>query len=113
MPNRVLVLAVAATVAGCSYFSNKPPRYEKSSGTSEQTSADLASCRQQANAMIERDDTIDQDIGAARDPVVTGGGSNNLGTNLDGYSREKRYRRIVEECMRQRGYILPEDNSLF
>ncbi|MGH6959972.1 MAG: hypothetical protein ACREE7_05770 [Dongiaceae bacterium] len=104
------VALVALLMASCSLFPSSSTEYERPSSDDAHTAADLSACRQQADAVIRRDDSIDQDIGSARDE--SGVVDNTVVTNMDNFSREKRYRRIVNDCMRQRGYVLPEQ-SLF
>lgn len=84
-------------------------KWERSKTTEEQTSADLRSCRTQANAVLDRDTQIDQSIASTHD---TGSGANaapDLQNNMDAYSHEQRYREIVNDCMRGRGYVLPQN----
>jgi len=104
---------VAAALTGCSLFSESRPKdWTRASGDPDQTSADLSACRQQANAVIKRDADIDSDIAAARSnqsdptrsPVLPG---------VDSFEREQRHDRIVNGCMRQRGYVLPQEKSIF
>ena len=84
-------------------------KWERSKTTEEQTSADLRACRTQANAVLDRDERIDQSVEATHD---TGSGDNaspDLQANMDAYSHEQRYREIVNDCMRGRGYVLPQN----
>jgi len=112
MTKTLWALVLAGALAGCSLFAKPSTDYTRPSGTEEQTSADLASCRAQAYAVIKRDANIDSDIAAARadhvDPNddVTIPGAND-------YQRDKQHRQIINDCMRQRGYVLPEKNPLF
>ncbi len=110
-----LATLVAAALSGCSLFSQPSQKdWNRASGGSDQTSADLSACRQQANAVIQRDANIDSDIAAARveesDPESTAAAEI---TGIDEYDQQKRYDRIVNECMRNRGYVLPENKSIF
>ncbi len=104
---------VAAALTGCSLFSESTPKeWTRASGNPDQTAADLSACRQQANAVIKRDADIDSDIAAARsDPSDRSESFVLPGVNQ--FEREQRYDRIVNNCMRQRGYVLPEKKSLF
>ncbi|MGH6929266.1 MAG: hypothetical protein ACREEV_13195 [Dongiaceae bacterium] len=109
------VAMVAATLSGCSLFSQPSQKdWNRASGGSDQTSADLSACRQQANAVIQRDSDIDSDIAAARveesDPESTSAAEI---TGIDEYDTRNRYDRIVNDCMRGRGYVLPEKKSIF
>jgi hypothetical protein len=108
-------LLVAAALSGCSLFSQPSQKdWTRASGGSDQTSADLSACRQQAGAVIQRDATIDSDIAAARveesDPETTAATEI---TGISEYDRQKRYDRIVNDCMRNRGYVLPQKESIF
>lgn len=112
MTKTFFAIAIVAALSGCSLFEKSSNNWQRPSGTSDQTAADLSACRQQANAVIKRDADIDRDIAAARSdegdpdasPVITG---------ADAFERDNRYRRIVNDCMRQRGYVLPEKESWF
>jgi hypothetical protein len=117
-------LLIAATLSGCSLFSQPSQKdWNRASGGSDQTSADLSGCRQQANAVIQRDATIDSDIAAARShsteldstagAVLPGADQPEILPGTTAFEREQRYDRIVNDCMRNRGYVLPEKKSIF
>jgi len=112
MRKTLLLLVLAGTLAGCSLFSKPSNNYTRPSGTEDQTSADLNSCRQQADAMIKRDANIDSDIAAARSDQVDPNNNVNI-PGADDYQRDKLHRQIINDCMRGRGYVLPEKNPLF
>ena len=112
MTKTLFALVLAGTLAGCSYFSKPSSDYSRPSGTQDQTSADLNSCRQQADAVIKRDANIDSDIGAARSDHVDPNENITI-TGADDFQRDKQHQRIINDCMRQRGYVLPEKNALF
>ncbi len=120
MIRTVTLLLCALVLGSCSYLSawsplSATPSYgnrQRPSGSEDQTAADLASCRQQASAIIQRDAAIDQDIASARKPLTVEDGLNDVLANMDVYGREQRYNRITKACMRQRGYVLPE-KSMF
>jgi hypothetical protein len=112
MTKTLFVLVLAGTLAGCSLFSKPSNEYSRPSGAQDQTSADLNSCRQQADAVIRRDANIDNDIAAARSDQVDPNENITI-TGADDYQRDKQHRRIINDCMRQRGYVLPENNPLF
>jgi hypothetical protein len=112
MTKTLFALVLAGTLAGCSYFSKPSNEYSRPSGTEDQTSADLNSCRQQADAVIKRDANIDSDIAAARSDQVDPNEDIAI-AGADDYQRDKQHRRIINDCMRQRGYVLPENNPLF
>ena len=112
MTKTLFVLVLAGTLAGCSYFSKPSNDYSRPSGTEDQTSADLASCRAQADAVIKRDANIDSDIAAARSDHVDPNDDVTI-PGANDYQRDNQHRRIINDCMRQRGYVLPEKDSLF
>jgi hypothetical protein len=87
----------------------KTTKYERSKTSEEQTADDLAACRAQANAVIARDDRIDDSIAAQHDTGTGVQAAPELQRNMDAYGREQRYREIVNDCMRGRGYVLPQD----
>jgi hypothetical protein len=104
---------VAAVLTGCSLFSDPSPKdWTRASGNSDQTAADISACRQQANAVIKRDADIDSDIAAARSDRSDLDASAAI-PGADAFEREQRYDRIVNDCMRRRGYVLPEKKSIF
>jgi hypothetical protein len=104
---------LAAALTGCSLFSQPTSKdWTRASGGSDQTAADLSACRQEANAVIKRDADIDSDIAAARSNQSDATESIVL-PGVDEFEREQRYDRIVNNCMRQRGYVLPEKKSIF
>ena len=112
MTKTLFALVLAGTLAGCSFFSKPSNDYSRPSGTQDQTSADLNSCRQQADAVIKRDANIDSDIAAARSDQVDPNENITI-TGADEFQRDKQHRNIINDCMRQRGYVLPEKNPLF
>jgi len=112
MTKTLFALVLAGTLAGCSFFSKPSNDYTRPSGTEDQTSADLNSCRQQADAVIKRDANIDSDIAAARSDHVDPNDDASI-PGANDYQRDKLHRQIINDCMRQRGYVLPEKNSLF
>jgi hypothetical protein len=109
MRKTLLLLVLAGTLAACSLFSKQSNNYQRPAGTEDQTSADLNSCRQQADAMIKRDANIDSDIAAARSDQVDPNNNVNI-PGADDYQRDKLHRQIINDCMRGRGYVLPEKN---
>jgi hypothetical protein len=107
-------------LGGCSYLSNWSPfakevpsaSWQRPSGTEDQTAADLAACRQQANAIVQRDASIDRDAASARAPAYVDNGRYDFIPTVDAFGREQRLRRITNDCMRQRGYVLPEKSPV-
>lgn len=112
MTKTLFVLVLAGTLAGCSLFSKPSNEFTRPSGTEDQTSADLNSCRQQADAVIRRDANIDSDIAAARSDHVDPNANVSI-PGADDFQRDRLHSRIINDCMRQRGYVLPEKNPLF
>jgi hypothetical protein len=102
----------AVLLAGCSLFAPEPTALQRPAGTEEQTSADLDACRMQADAIILRDASIDRDIGSAREPLAADDGVNDVRANMESFGREQRHRRIVSDCLRQRGYVLPQRSPI-
>ncbi|MGH6931520.1 MAG: hypothetical protein ACREEE_03705 [Dongiaceae bacterium] len=102
------VLVVAVLVAGCSLYSQPVSDWERPSGSEDQTAADLSACRAQASAVVERDAAIDQDIASARAPTTTSTDQPDVFANMNAFEQQNRYNRIVNDCMRQRGYVLPQ-----
>jgi len=112
---RFLVLALLFLVAGCSEF--PLPSWARSDDTSSRSyvstnggtnvaapADDLGSCQEQANAIIKRDEAIDQDIANQNTNRDLQQGIGDLNNNLSLYNRKNRYDRIVDDCMAARGY---------
>ena len=115
MMRRCAAFVLLLCLAGCNAFdfglqdNPNTTKYERKKTTEEQTSADLRGCRSQAKAVLDRDENIDQAVESTHD---TGTGINaapDLQANMDSYSYEQRYREIVNDCMRGRGYNLPQE----
>jgi hypothetical protein len=100
---RILVLTLALLLAACSGF-RTPEWLREDTGQTSAPSDVLESCRQQARAMIKRDQTIDQDIGGQNTDPDMVQGQGELNRNLDEYSTNARFEQIVEDCMKARGY---------
>jgi hypothetical protein len=109
---RFPALALLLLLTGCSGFPLPDwARSDTGSKTTSSGAADLAapadvlsSCQEQARAMIERDQAIDQDIGNQDTNTDLKQGFGDLRNNLNEYNTKQRYERIVEDCMRARGY---------
>lgn len=105
LPSLLLFLLLAACF---NPDRDRTDNWSKPGATEDEIYADISSCRQQANAIIDRDATIDSTIGAP--PSKSNGGTaSDLETNLNAFSSEKRYRRLLAECMHGRGYALSSD----
>ncbi len=102
-PMRAVVLASLLLLSACSYFGPKDDW--KRSGTNEDVaSSDLESCKQQARAMIARDERIDADISAQNIEYDYMQSTGTLESNLNQYQQGNRYDSIVSDCMAAQGY---------
>jgi hypothetical protein len=119
---RFLVLALLFLVTGCSEF--PLPSWARSDDTSTSNyvgtnggtnvaapADDLGSCQEQANAIIKRDEAIDQDIANQDTNTDLQQGIGDLNNNLSLYNRKNRYDRIVNDCMAARGYDAQNPNA--
>jgi hypothetical protein len=105
LPIMLLVLLVAACFQP---DRDRTDSWSKPGVTEDEIYADISSCRQQANAIIDRDATIDAGTGVPASKSNAGTASD-LETNLEAFDSEKRYRRLLAECMHGRGYALSSD----
>jgi hypothetical protein len=110
---RFKVLALLLLITGCSEFplpdwarsDSTPSSNTTSSGTNVAAPADdLGSCQEQANAIIKRDEAIDQDIYNQKTNADLQRNIGDLNKNLSLYNGKNRYDRIVNDCMAARGY---------
>jgi hypothetical protein len=110
---RFPALALLLLLSGCSVMQSLGWGGGTSSGgSSGATSAGnvaappdvLSSCQEQARAMIKRDQAIDQDINNQAPNSNLQQGLGDLNNNLGQYNAKQRYERIVDDCMRARGY---------
>ena len=83
--------------------------WSKPGATEDEIYADISSCRQQANAIIDRDANIDAGIATLPSSKNNVGSASTLQTNMQAFDAERRYRRLVAECMHGRGYALSSD----
>ncbi len=110
----LLVVLVAAVAGGCSLFepeeappgstpvivqSDTPPDI-----TEEQRQSDVDSCREQAQAVVDQEQNITSDIDSRDAQGAFWDDSADLTRNMNEFESRKRYNRILEECMRARGY---------
>lgn len=86
-------------VAGCTFGRLETAAWERTDATPEQAADDLQACRHGAQAKVDRDLQIDQDIGT--DPASQGG----LATNLSQYDAEKRVSALTRDCMLALDYL--------
>jgi hypothetical protein len=98
------LLLAGLLLAGCSFFAADQKRdYSRAGASDAERIADFESCKEQARAILARDQTIDQDI-ASGSALPGTGTDTSLQSNLDAYHAQQRYDRLLDECMRERGY---------
>ena len=96
-------LALAASLAGCSLFS-ETKSWSKPGVTAEEADADLQSCKEVAWAQQSADEKIDTDTAATMGDSSQGAVDTELSQNMSSQRSGKRYGDIVDDCMRQLGY---------
>lgn len=110
---RWITLAAALALSGCGLFSIGSDRASPPAETDAAAAADvLAACKEEARAVVARDEAIDDDIASSSIATNVGPGAETdfaLSENLAAYRGEQRYRRIVEDCMRDHGYAPPRE----
>lgn len=100
---RAVALASLLLLSACTYFG--PDSDWERRGTNEDVAgSDLESCRQQARAMIARDQAIDGDISTQNIQYDYMQSTGTLESNLNQYQQGNRYNSIVSDCMSARGY---------
>ncbi len=110
MKKPLLPLMFVLLVAACfNPDEDRTDTWSKPGATEDEIYDDISSCRQQANAIIDRDATIDAGIGDVTAGNNYGATATDLEANLDAYDAEKRYRRLLAECMYGRGYAVSSD----
>lgn len=110
MKHPLPMLLLVLLVAGCfSPSGDRAGNWSKPGATEDEIYADITSCREQANAIIDRDASIDSDISTTASNSAFSTNASDLEANLDAYDADKRYRRLVAECMYGRGYALAAD----
>ena len=80
-------------VAGCALARPEPAAWERTGATPEQAAADLQACRHAAQARINQDLQLDQEMGA--DPTSQG----SLASNLSEYDADRRVKAMAHDCM--------------
>jgi hypothetical protein len=119
------LLVTGGSVAGCSRISwfgepePVPQTPQAAYDTDEAAVAALDACKMQARAVIRRDARIDRDIGGGAMAGGTigavpglnwrSGNEGDLIENMNEFEVRQRYDRIVDGCMRQRGYGTPAE----
>jgi plasmid stabilization system protein ParE len=100
------LLLAGLLLAGCSFFAADQNRdYSRAGASDAERIADFESCKEQARAIVARDQTIDQDIASGSAVPSTGASTDtSLQSNLGAYRAQQRYDRLLDECMRERGY---------
>ncbi len=106
LPLLLMVLLVAACFNPAR---DRTDAWSKPGATEDEIYADISSCRQQANAIIDRDALIDSDINNVTASNNYSATATDFEANLDAYDAQKRYRRLLAECMYGRGYALSSD----
>ncbi|HWA41643.1 MAG TPA: hypothetical protein VHA10_00410 [Hypericibacter adhaerens] len=111
---RFPALALLLLLTGCSAFHTPDWARSETSGSGEGSVAapadDLGSCQEQARAVIRRDEAIDQDINNQDTNSDLAQGIGDLNKNLGEYNSKNRYDRMVDDCMRARGYDAQNPN---
>jgi hypothetical protein len=100
------ILLVALILAGCQWFDAEPAR-PRAGVSQEQRLADFEACKEQARAMIARDQSIDQDITAASPSTEVGadvGTDQALAQNMAAFRATQRYDILVDRCMGEMGH---------
>lgn len=108
---RHAILALTLLLSACSLFQPEKGSWTKSGSNDDTVFSDLQSCKQQARAMIETDDQIDQDIATQGTDFGSSSASPDLEANLDNYRYGNRYDEIVRDCMTARGYAREAEAS--
>jgi hypothetical protein len=105
-------IIVVLLLAGCYRpDESRAVSWTKPDATEDVIYDDLASCREQASAIIEHDAAIDSDINAGMMSTdLSNSTAADLEQNMDAYGTERRYRRLISDCMRGRGYALADGN---
>ncbi len=104
------IFLVVLLLAGCTFFSSEE-KAARPAPDEQQRPADFEACKEQARAMIDRDETIDQDIASASPTTDVGAGIETdatLAQNLAAYRADRRYQRLVDRCMRDHGYAVDD-----
>jgi hypothetical protein len=100
------ILFVLPVIAGCALLRTDKGGWSKPDASGEQTASDLGACRDAAHARLAPEERIQQDTGSIPygqpGPPPPGG---SLQSNLSQYDFEKRYDRLVHDCMIGLGYI--------
>ena len=98
-----LAMAIAVTgilaVGGCAAL----PTYVKEGVSEDDHNSDLDSCTRQAQLLTNREELITQDIRAAREPSLRGGGGDFV-HEVEDLAPRRNYENIVGECMTRKGY---------
>ncbi len=106
-----LPLLLVLLLAGCS-FAEPEGKLTKTGVSDEQRLADFEGCKEQARAVIARDQTIDQGIAAGSTTSSIGsdvGVDADLKESMAAYRSGQRYDWLVERCMRNLGYVSGDD----
>jgi hypothetical protein len=100
------LLVVLLLIAGCALLRSDRGSWSKPNVGEEQTASDLDACREAAHAKLAPEERIQQDTGSIpygpAGPPPPGG---SLQSDLTQYQFEKRFDRLVRDCMTSLGYI--------
>jgi hypothetical protein len=100
------LLVILPLMVGCALLRSDRGGWSKPNVSEEQTASDLDACREAAHARLAPDERIQQDMGPPElgppGPPPPGG---SLQSNLAQYQLEKRFDRLVHDCMTGLGYI--------
>ena len=106
MPRPSSLLVVLPVIAGCALLRTDKGGWSKPNVGEEQTASDVDACREAAHAKLAPEERIQQDTGSIPygqpGPPPAGG---SLQSNLTQYQFEKRFDRLVHDCMTSLGYI--------
>ena len=110
----LLVVFATALAGGCSLFEPEeaPPGStpvivqsdSPSDITEEQRQSDVDSCREQARAVVDQEQNITADIDSRDAQGAFWDDSADLTRNMNEFESRQRYNRILQECMKARGY---------
>ena len=100
------LLLVLPAIAACALLRTDKGDWSKPGASEEQTASDLDACREAAHARLAPEERIQQDTGSIPygqpGPPPPGG---SLTSNLSQHEFEKRFDRLVHDCMTSLGYI--------
>ena len=101
------LLVVLPVIAACALLRTDKGGWSKPNVSEEQTVSDLDACREAAHAKLAPEERIQQDTGQIPygQPAPPARPDSSLQSNLTQYRFEKRFDRLVHDCMTGLGYI--------